>query len=501
MAVQAQNDLKRAREMMLAGDTGRALALYQKLTRLCPGSAVVWYECGTTAFKSRQMDLADRAWSKAIELDPQNAELINMAGHQYEAARRPEKARALFLQAAAAAPRDINSRISRAVLAEKAHRLEEARAAVAETLTIDPQDDQGRYFSAVLDRREGKLEEAERRLRDLIASAPRHPYVCYAARYELAQVLDRTERFDEAMRLLVEAKDIVNRLTDMGTLLRGYDQSAESARRFTASQPKDILRTWARFFPEPKREPIPPLVFLGGHPRSGTTLLEQVLDAHPDVAALDEPMAFLEVLQPEFHKSNALSSARVNVLRRHYIQALRQDLGGAAAGKTLIDKNPSPTARLPLWLRVFPELRVLIALRDPRDVVLSCYFQNIPLNSANANFLSLERLAKHYADLIGIWLTVREWQGFAWRETRYEDMVLDLPGEGRRVTEFLGLTWHEGQARFYEKSASKQLYSPTYQDVTQPVYRRSLARWRAYEKHLAPILPQLEPFCRAFGYS
>ena len=68
------------------------------------------------------------------------------------------------------------------------------------------------------------------------------------------------------------------------------------------------------------------------------------------------------------------------MLRRHYIQALRDDLGADAAGKMLIDKNPSPTSRLPLWLRVFPELRVIIALRDPRDVVLSCYFQNIPLN-------------------------------------------------------------------------------------------------------------------------
>ncbi len=284
-------------------------------------------------------------------------------------------------------------------------------------------------------------------------------------------------------------------------LTRGsYDQGAESVRRFTASQPKDIVQTWAKFFPENKRNDIPPLAFLGGHPRSGTTLLEQILDAHPGVAALDEPTAFLEVLQPEFHKSSQLSSARVNVLRRNYIEALRNDLEADATGKLLIDKNPSPTARLPLWLRVFPELRVLIALRDPRDVVLSCYFQNIPLNATNVNFLSLERLAKHYADLMGVWLAVREWAGFNWIETRYEDVVANLPSEGRRVTEFLGLHWHGDQEKFYEKSGARQLYSPTYQDVTRPVYSRSVGRWRAYEKHLAPILPALEPFCRVFGY-
>jgi Tfp pilus assembly protein PilF len=501
MTAHPPNDLERARKFLLAGDNGRALALYQKLIRQSPRQAVIWYECGNAAFKSRQMDLADRAWSKAVEVEPRNADLVGMVGHQFEAARRPDKARACFIRAAEADPRGINPRISLAVLLEKSHCLDDARAAVMECLAIDPRDDQARYFLAVLDRREGKLQEAENQLRDLITSQPRHAYVQYAARYELAQVLDRTDRFDEAMRFLAEAKDIVRGLADTAVLMRSYDQTAESARRFTAGQPKDVLRSWAKLFPEAKRDAIPPLAFLGGHPRSGTTLLEQILDAHPGVAALDEPPAFLEVLQPEFHKSSELSSARVNVLRRIYIQALRDELGADPAEKLLIDKNPSPTARLPLWLRVFPELRVIIALRDPRDVVISCYFQNIPLNSANVNFLSLERLAKHYADLMGIWLAVREWPGFNWIETRYEDIVADLPREGRRVTQFLGLQWHTDQERFYETSAAKQLYSPTYQDVTRPVYQRSVGRWHAYERHLSPIFSVLEPFCRAFGMS
>jgi hypothetical protein len=79
-------------------------------------------------------------------------------------------------------------------------------------------------------------------------------------------------------------------------------------------------------------------------------------------------------------------------------------------------------------------------------------------------------------------------------------IVADLEKEGRRVTGFLGLDWHEGQNRFYEKSRRKQLYSPTYQDVTRPVYASSVGRWRAYEKYLAPILPSLDPYCRRFGY-
>jgi hypothetical protein len=190
----------------------------------------------------------------------------------------------------------------------------------------------------------------------------------------------------------------------------------------------------------------------------------------------------------------------LNGLRRLYPRALLDEVGAAGTGKLLLDKNPSLTVQLPVWLRVFPELRVVVALRDPRDVVLSCYFLNILLNATNVNFLSLERVAKHYADLMDIWLAVREWEGFAWLETRYEKIVADLEKEGRRVTGFLGLDWHEEQNRFYEKSRQKQLYSPTYQDVTRPVYATSVGRWRAYEKHLAPILPALDPYCRRFGY-
>src|SRR5579862_7299078 len=124
MAAPPQNDLKRAREHLAAGDAGRALAVYQRLTQSSK-SALVWYEYGNTALQLRQIDLADRAWSKAIELDPRNVEMIGMIGHQYEAIRRPEKARACFVRAAAADPKEINSRISLAVLLEKSHCLEE----------------------------------------------------------------------------------------------------------------------------------------------------------------------------------------------------------------------------------------------------------------------------------------------------------------------------------------------------------------------------------------
>jgi len=122
------------------------------------------------------------------------------------------------------------------------------------------------------------------------------------------------------------------------------------------------------------------------------------------------------------------------------------------------------------------------------------------LNATNANFLSLERTAKHYADLMETWLRLRDLGGFEWIESRYENVVADLEQEGRKVTEFLGLTWHPDQARFHEAARRKVLYAPTYHDVTQPVYRRALGRWERYAAALAPLQARLAPYCRAFGY-
>jgi len=447
------------------------------------------------------MDLADQAWRQAVKLEPRNSELMLQIGHQCQSLRQPQTARIWFEQAAAADPAAINPRIGLAILLEQNHRFAEARTVIESCLAIDRGDEQARYFAAFLDRRENKIEDAERQLRDLLAGEPRHQYVQYASRYELAEILNRTGRFDEAMQLLLEAKNLQRRLGNIEALLQEYDQGAGQYRRSTLELPKNILRTWAREFPERVREPVPQLAFLGGHPRSGTTLLEQILGAHSDVVALDEPNAFTMVACKLFNASPQLSAARLNFIRRRYLESIQKEWGGRFDGKLLLDKNPSPTARLRIWLRLFPELRVIIALRDPRDVVISCYFQNILLNVINVNFLSLERTAHHYANLMDIWLAARQWEGLDWTETRYEDIVANIEKEGRRVTEFLGLAWDQAQTRFHEKSSKKQMYSPTYHDASQPVYTRAVARWRAYEKYLAPIMPMLEPYCRALGYS
>jgi hypothetical protein len=197
---------------------------------------------------------------------------------------------------------------------------------------------------------------------------------------------------------------------------------------------------------------------------------------------------------------NTLTAAQRAHFQQRYFKSLLRENFERPEFRMFLDKNPSPTAWLHLWLRLFPDLKVIIALRDPRDVIVSCFFQNLRLNATNANFLSLERTATHYADLMDVWLRMRDLGGFDWIETRYEDTVASLETEGRRVTEFLGLSWHPQQAAYHETSRKKFVFSPTYNEATRPVYKTAVGRWKNYADALGPVQERLGKYCRIFNY-
>lgn len=394
-------------------------------------------------------------------------------------------------------------------LFERERRLDDAWVCVEECLARNPQNQQALCVRALLLHRRGQNSEAETLLRDLIKRDSQDTNVRFSTRHLLALILDELGQYAEAMKWLLEAKAHARQHANTAQLEKDYDQADRQRRALLNGLTPAMVQSWRRDAPA---QPAPRrLAFLGGHPRSGTTLLEQVLGAHPDIRAFDEPDAFTQEiwnqLAPMQASSgltidalNSLSAARRTEFRQRYFKSLFREGKGEASPAVLLDKNPSPTASLHLWLRLFPELKVIIALRDPRDVIISCFFQNLMLTSTNVNFLSLERTVRHYGDLMDVWLRMRELGGFEWIESRYEDVVSDLGTHGRRVTEFLGLSWHPAQAKFHEAAAQKLLFAPTFSDVAQPIHTRAVARWRHYAESLAPLQSALAPYCRAFGY-
>jgi len=114
--------------------------------------------------------------------------------------------------------------------------------------------------------------------------------------------------------------------------------------------------------------------------------------------------------------------------------------------------------------------------------------------------LSLDGTVEDYAVVMGVWQTLAPLMPVPYLEVRYEDMVEDLGAVARKTLDFLGVPWDDRVLGFDEHARRKMVLSPTYADVTQPVYKRAVGRWRHYQKYLEPHLDKLAPFVKAFGY-
>jgi tetratricopeptide (TPR) repeat protein len=501
---------QKAQQQLMGRRFAPALAGYRDLVKKFHGVAQLWFELGMAAMGELEFDLADQSFRRAMELSANDAQMLILLAQQYQRLRRLDQARRCFELAVAADPTSTPARISLALWHEKDRNLDDAWESIETCLAVHPQDDYALHVKALLLHRKGLNPEAETLLCDLIKRDSPDPNVRISSRYLLAEILDKAGQYDEAWRHLLDAKVQMRQNANTAQMEKDYDRADARRRELLAGLKPGIVERW--------RQEIPPgtapcrLAFLGGHPRSGTTLLESILGAHPEIQAFDESPAFVNEIWNQLapmnashaltiNELNSLNASRRADLRRRYLKSLLREDTGKSGAKVLLDKNPAPTMALYLWLRIFPESKVIIAIRDPRDVLISCLFQNLALTATNANFLSLDRAARHYTDLMDVWLRMRGLGGFDWIQVHYRDVVANLAGEGRRATEFLQLSWREEQEKFYDSAAGRFFFSPTYQDVARPLQNRSVDRWKNYAAALEPFQARLAPYCREFGFA
>jgi hypothetical protein len=331
-----------------------------------------------------------------------------------------------------------------------------------------------------------------------------------ASAHSLAAVCDSLGLPDEAMTALARGKAI----EAAHPLVVRFRQQRPEWRQWHAEAVDFTREDAERWAAEPGPADLPAHAFLLGHPRSGTTLLEQMLDAHPSVCSVEESELYSvtidAVLIRQHEREGAgipfstwvrsLPAESLQDLRADYFAKLAREAERSFEGLQVIDKNPGLTASVGRIPRTLSGSRLIVMIRDPRDVCLSSYFQSIHRTPWSVNWLTMEETVENYTFVMDLWLRARPKLVQPWIEVRYEDVVDDPVKEGIRVTQFLGLSWHDSQTDPAAHARSKVVRSPTHSDVIQPVYRRSLGRWRAYEKHLAPFESKLEPFLRAFGY-
>jgi Flp pilus assembly protein TadD len=519
----------------------KSITLLSEALRRDPNNPDILIDLGTACGRQRYYDKAEELLNRALALSPRKASMHRRVAQAYATIDRPERAvecyrRSLELNRDTSVT--VPTLLELAGLYERRHQLDDASAVVEEALAREPENENALLQRAILDRRRGSTAQAETTLRALAGDDRRSWPTRSQAGYELGQLLDDAQQYDAAFDALLAAKGLMVR--HAATFRQQNQFTLQKNEQLVNSLDKSCYERWQELPPSDKPYRIAALT---GHPRSGTTLIEQVLDSHSEVISADEFDVFTQWIHQPIVRKFPFETPLVTVLdnvppavrrqaRATYWQQTEAIFAETIGERMLLDKNPGMMILLPMVNWAFPEMKLLIALRDPRDVVLSCFMQKVPLTPISCNWLSLASTAQYYTRVMKTWLTVREltrdWgiaaddrakevtaadhstpdpqpptsaRPWAWLEFRYEDVVADLEREARRILEFLGLPWDERVLQFYEHARQKIVRSPTYRDVTQPVYHKSIGRWQHYARHFEPILPTLEPFIQEFGYA
>jgi tetratricopeptide (TPR) repeat protein len=466
------------------GDFAGAESIFRALVTLNPDHVESLANLGSVLLHLERIDEALVYHQRAATLAPNDvaalALLLETLGRRQDAAACVALSRRLIALAPARAEFWVVLGANLSQLGD----FDGAEQSLRQALALDPDSVRARHGLTAIRQQEAAPDDTallSARLHDETAPIRER----FAAGFALGALLDQTGAYAEAFA----AYSAANRLFRDHSLTEGRGFDIAVVRQFvdakiSAFQPQTFarLRDWG----DPSELPV----FIVGMPRSGTTLVEQILASHPQVFGAGELKDISHVAKRIAAQQGGSDRREVKrgMIRQEaaaHIEKLRTIGGGA---RRVTDKMPDNILNLAEIAMLFPRARIILCQRDLRDVCLSCYFSyftdgiewSFDLADCAARAREVQRLAKHWTNALPLPIM----------EVRYERLVSDLEGESRRLIHFLGLEWDPACLRYYETERLVQTVSAW--QVRQPVYGSSVGRWRRYREYLGPLLEGLK---------
>jgi len=474
-----------------------ALALLERARAAAPAAPGILNAIGLNLLWLGRHEEAAAEFGAALAADPGFAPALANRGTARIALARLNAARSDFEAALAIEPGNLVALNGLAALALRRGDSGEARELASRVAARQPDFPEAMMTLAGADIAEGNAGIAESRLRVLLRDRKLPAADRALAQGLLGDSLDAQRRFGEAFAAW-----------QAGNALRA-EQSAGLAGRSLASvreltgalAGRRIAATWGRGGGGPARRHA----FLVGFPRSGATLIAQVLATHEEVTVSAGEDCLIDAARAWLGDAADLAQfcdapdEDLDLYRDSYWRRAAAS-GAEPAGRVFVDAHGFNIFKLPLIARLFPEARILIARRDPRDTVLSCFASRFAMSEPVHQLLTLEGAAEFYAATMALAEATEKAFGLFVQPCRLEAIVADFDAETKAICAALGIEWSPQLRDFHAHVAQRGVAAPGAERLTAGLSPRGIGRWRDHAGEMAPVLPVLQPWTERFGY-
>ena len=481
----------------------QAEQIYRQVLNSQPNNIYASNYLGVIALQKGYIDAAIDLFNKTIAADPGYADAYNNLGSAYVQACDSDSAIQSFLKAVSLDQSYVEAFYNLATLFEKKNDVVKARDYLDKVWQLGCPRERSLLLEAKILYREENIELALEKVLEIDLSKKDDELVAEILFFR-GKMFDHLNKVDEAILDFINANKLARQNSEKnidGDLF--FNEIELCSREFK----KEWVQSWSPIVPNPKDYPSP--VFLVGFPRSGTTLLDQILGSHPEIDVLEEKPLVDSLIQDLKgagsypHVLENLTMQQVEDLREKYWAEAEDFLGKRLPeGGILVDKQPFNITKIGTILRIFPDAKIILALRHPLDVCLSSFMQNFSLNKAMINFTSLAGAANAYVKSIDLWRQYTEVFEPNCHMVKYENVVENFEIEVRELISFLEIEWNDLVLSYHERvtESKKTISTPSFRDVSKPIFSRAKYRWQRYRKHLMPEIEKLSGHIAYFGY-
>ena len=481
------------------GNLDEAITFFTKAKKINPKSTEIYLNLGIAYDRKKEKRLAIQNFKKVIELEPNNAMAYCNLGTVYKDILNTSRAEENLKKSLNLNPNLILAFNNLFDLYDKSNQSEKFSDLLSKAKKDLDDKELVSFFSGVNQYKKKNYQETI----DILESSNLENYVTHNINKAsmLAKSYDQVEKFDQALKYFKKNNELVNINYGKNIDENFYTKYVDIRINFFENFE---LHDWQQYsVNDESDDPI----FLIGFPRSGTTLLDSIFRTHENVEVIEEkPIVKNFLIQLEKKTKNKLNNMKnlsndeIKEMRNFYFNERDQYIKNKNA-KIIIDKLPLNVVHVGEILRFFPNSKFVFALRHPYDSVLSCFMQQFELNPAMKNFLSIKRSAYLYDLVMRLWKTYLKIFPINFHYIKYEDVVTDFEKTTKKIFKFLNLDWSNKAKDFYKTAKDRiDISTPSYNQVTSPLYLKSVNRWKNYEENFKDVKNNLQKWIHEFEY-